>query len=64
MFFFETFAFVLVFPICWWLGGRIARAESKTPPVRPRAPDEAEVVDLDDWRRRHGRWPTKLGAHR
>lgn len=55
MFFFETFAFVIVFPLCWWLGGRVARAENKTRPPRPREPDEAEVIDLEVWRRQHGR---------
>ena len=50
VFFFETFAFVIVFPICWWIGGLVAQhAERDT---KPRGRPPAEVIDLAEWRRR------------
>jgi hypothetical protein len=51
MFFFETLAFVIVFPLCWWLGGWMARRDRVPPPV-PSDDAGAEVIDLAAWRRR------------
>ncbi len=53
MFFWEILAFTIVFPTCWWLGGRIARHET------PDAPEHKtnNVIDLEEWRRRHSQRP-------
>jgi len=64
MFFFEAFAFVIVFPLCWWLGGRLARSEAparRPEPAKGSGPDapgppdrgEAEVIELAAWRQKH-----------
>ncbi len=49
MFVVEILAFMLVFPIAWWLGGRLGR-EPEAPAPRP-----PNVVDLEVWRRRRAR---------
>lgn len=49
MFVVEILAFLLVFPIAWWLGGRLGRG-----PEAP-APRPPNVVDLEVWRRRRAR---------
>lgn len=53
MFLVELVSFLIVWPIVWWLGGRLADdGIGKRPSPPPRElPDN--VVDLDAFRRRH-----------
>lgn len=52
MFFFEIVSFMIVWPIVWWLGGRLARDGEK--PATPREPGPDNVVDLASYRRARG----------
>lgn len=49
MFLVEIITFMIVWPIVWWLGGRLSR-EGLAPPRPP-----PNVVDLEVWRRRKER---------
>jgi hypothetical protein len=54
----ELVAFLIVWPIMWWLGGRLAAdGISREPTRRPPAdlPDNlpSNVIDLEQFRRRH-----------
>jgi hypothetical protein len=49
MFFFEIVSFMIVWPIVWWLGGRLARDGERPAPPREPLPDN--VVDLASYRR-------------
>ena len=59
VFFFETLAFVIVFPVCWWIGGLVTQHVEREPEARQRR--LAEVVDLAEWRRSRQRGSKAAG---
>jgi hypothetical protein len=55
MFFFEILAFIIVWPLVWWLGGLDRDDRRGATPRPPDPPEGAKVVDLHAWRIRRAR---------